>query len=945
MNKHKISISIVVFMLLFQMLGGFWPQTTASAQLELTPKLGEAEAFGLLAAKGIDSQSPSQIEQNLGVGSAEFIFDETNFVVKGTIHLGDELVATALEDAMVYRDFLAPSECEVTLNSDSFLQNELVLSPGRYCLEAVTELGNKLLLAATTEDEKFTFHVAGPLLVKSSFEVETLNPEAEVNWLVEELHIEPDVKFVGTVLSVGDIKLAQDVQIGGRLISLDGGISLDGSVVSEFLLDEEEPEPIELPIEPVDEVPEPEEITPEPIEETPEPVDEIPEPEEITPEPIEETPELVDEVPEPEEITPDPIEETPEPVDEVPEPEEITPEPIEETPVEETDGEDVDASILGMEIEKISPYYEIGRQTLEDGTILYAHHINGPSTPPENYAIEAEDNHVEGISYTFLLPYFPSYDWVFGCSAVSAAMVSAYYDYNGLPNMYAGPSNKGNAPITDTHWGTWTDGAGATYPGNPIVASRKGTDRRTTRGSVDDYWVESLHPGPDPFITGNWAQHAYGTAVGDYMRTSQSRYDNRDGWTWWHWPDGFGVYTCEQIENAGIHYDGAVGVKQFFNARGYGVGNCYSTGVDTNGGTYTLYDFQSSIFAGRPVIIHLEGHTVVGYGYERNTDWIYIRDTWDSDPTNLKYMRWGESYLGLKMLAVSVIEPIVPTTKLPTPVSPASKIYSYNPMYIWKRVNGATMYDVTVKTRSGEVVIHSEYFSSEICGFTNCAVRQGPLPYYTNYIWEVDAYSYGEWTGSSASKAFTPVNPVPVTKAPSGPTFTRTPDFTWVAIPGASHYQVQVFEGGTLLGYLTVRAMDVCSGTLCKTTVVSGLAPGNYFWRVKSYMSGWRSFSRGKPFVVTNAPKPIAPIGTVSTGSPKHQWVMKPGAAYYAVHLFQGSKLLAQKTVYPSACSGNICSATIKTNLPNGKYFWRVRAYAYKNWTDWSPYAHFTVSR
>ena len=33
----------------------------------------------------------------------------------------------------------------------------------------------------------------------------------------------------------------------------------------------------------------------------------------------------------------------------------------------------------------------------------------------------------------------PAYNWVFGCSAVSASMIGAYFDRNGLPNIYTGP--------------------------------------------------------------------------------------------------------------------------------------------------------------------------------------------------------------------------------------------------------------------------------------------------------------------------------------------------------------------------------------------------------------------------------------------------------------------------------------------------------------------------
>ena len=125
---------------------------------------------------------------------------------------------------------------------------------------------------------------------------------------------------------------------------------------------------------------------------------------------------------------------------------------------------------------------------------------------------------------------FPSFDWVFGCSAVSGAMIAAYYDRGLYPNLYTGPTNGGVMPLTDTSWATWSDGF-ETYPNNPLIASHNGLDGRTSKGSIDDYWIEYNSTSQDPYITGGWTQHDWGTAIGDYMKTSQSVYSNTDGST------------------------------------------------------------------------------------------------------------------------------------------------------------------------------------------------------------------------------------------------------------------------------------------------------------------------------------------------------------------------------------------------------------------------------
>ena len=81
--------------------------------------------------------------------------------------------------------------------------------------------------------------------------------------------------------------------------------------------------------------------------------------------------------------------------------------------------------------------------------------------------------------------------------------------------------------------------ASDTYPNNPLIASHNGLDGRSTRGSIDDYWISYGSSASDPYITGAWTQHAWGDAIGDYMKTSQSAHGNIDGST--------SFYTCDFI--------------------------------------------------------------------------------------------------------------------------------------------------------------------------------------------------------------------------------------------------------------------------------------------------------------------------------------------------------------------------------------------------------------
>lgn len=317
------------------------------------------------------------------------------------------------------------------------------------------------------------------------------------------------------------------------------------------------------------------------------------------------------------------------------------------TPIEEDDSD----------VTVFNEYYSERYLTLDDGTEVTESIINGPSTPPlgQSEWIQSDNIQPEGI-----IQGFPSYNWVFGCTAVSAAMVAAYHDRTGYSNVYTGPTNGGVMPLNNV-WGTWKDRTNATYPSNPLIASQNGVDGRTSRGSIDDYWVSSDSTAQDPFITGGWTEHTYGTAIGDYMRTSQSKFNNVDGATSiYNYSSGSAPLTCATMANQGLA-DGNLGRMRFYQQRGYEVTTCFNQRTDNAvSGGFSLAQFKAEIDAGHPVLIHVVGHTMVGYGYDGST--IFIRDTWDNDPSHTYTMPWGGYYQNMRMDSVSVLR-----LKQPTP--------------------------------------------------------------------------------------------------------------------------------------------------------------------------------------------------------------------------------------------------------------------------------------
>lgn len=320
--------------------------------------------------------------------------------------------------------------------------------------------------------------------------------------------------------------------------------------------------------------------------------------------------------------------------------------------------------IQSVQTFKRSPYYTESIIQYPTGVVISEELINGPPTPPPGFDVQRQSvsspiPEIAGASKSITVP---GYSWVFGCSSVSGAMIAGFYDRSGWPNIYTGPANGGVAPPdnSSTVWPTWSDGS-STYPNLPIAASKQGVDGLGVRGSINDYWVKDTSTASDPYITGSWSQHTWGTAIGDYMKTSQSAYGNIDGSTvFYNFGDNTKL-TCSTMVNYDTSIpgkkisdvDGTYGRKLFYEARGYTVTDCYNQPTDNKyPGGFSFLNYKAEIDANRPVMINLAGHTIVGLGYDDATNTVYLHDTWDYSNHS---MTWGGSYSGMAMQSVSIV--------------------------------------------------------------------------------------------------------------------------------------------------------------------------------------------------------------------------------------------------------------------------------------------------
>ncbi|MBR4254113.1 MAG: hypothetical protein IKQ16_03395 [Lentisphaeria bacterium] len=245
----------------------------------------------------------------------------------------------------------------------------------------------------------------------------------------------------------------------------------------------------------------------------------------------------------------------------------------------------------------------------------------------------------------------PEAEYMYGCTPTAVAMVLGYYDLYGyrgadLSNMIEGDvdsksrgtdGNAYNMNAFDTVLGRAT----ATESFVSRFHSRGG--KETTPAQELKYSFKSDNKTID---TSNW------DCIADYLGTGQ----------YWRGNDNLSTTisysSLEDIfKNASYleitagsttrnvrHVDTTMlyGLDLYVQSRGYAL-DYEITGtyvVDVAGGSFTFADYMNEIDSGRPVMVSISGHSMVGYGYNAGTQEIIFDDCYVSG----RRMQWGGTY-------------------------------------------------------------------------------------------------------------------------------------------------------------------------------------------------------------------------------------------------------------------------------------------------------------
>lgn len=250
----------------------------------------------------------------------------------------------------------------------------------------------------------------------------------------------------------------------------------------------------------------------------------------------------------------------------------------------------------------------------------------------------------------------PQAEYMYGCTPTAVGMILAYYDLYG----YRGSDGKLydfsalidgvpelNARGTDGD--IYNMNAFDTVLGN-FIASRRHVDEFffDDRENPMQEYQYSFVPGTTEFDTSRW------DCLADYLGTNQYWRGNSDYSTTLYLD-----VTLEYIINSDYLYtagmeigkplsfeikwaDVLYGLSMYVETTGYSMDakNSYTFRTDNNGGSFSFEDYKREIDAGHLLLISIEGHSMVGYGYDAETNEIILDDTYEHD----QRMKWGGSY-------------------------------------------------------------------------------------------------------------------------------------------------------------------------------------------------------------------------------------------------------------------------------------------------------------
>jgi hypothetical protein len=278
--------------------------------------------------------------------------------------------------------------------------------------------------------------------------------------------------------------------------------------------------------------------------------------------------------------------------------------------------------------------------------------------------------------------------------------------------------------------------------------------------------------------------------------------------------------------------------------------------------------------------------------------------------------------------------PDAPTLRLP---AVDGRVALSKPTFSWTAAPTANRYRIQVATNnafSGALLLDTETASTAVV--STVVLPQGI------YYWQVQSRdAVGNWGDFSAPRAFS-VN-LTLTPAQTSVSAVAYPRFTWTAYPAALAYRLEVATDAAFQH--PVDSYPVTRSTV-SYTAPSALPNGIYFWRVSVDLgAGFVPSPVSSSFTIS--PTALAPrlsqptnAAVLVTASPTLIWLATTSAGSYTYQIQIDDDLAFRSPALDQAVN----DLFLTTTLPDGRYYWRVRAVNSLGVTSaWSSVASFTL--
>jgi hypothetical protein len=230
---HKLKVLPILIILIMISLSLVGPSFVVSARLleSISPTLGAAASYSVLAGSIVTNTGPTTMTGNLGISPSIGVPPHyTGFPpgsVGGTIHDADTDAAAAQADATAAFTFLDQG-CDKTYAGVTDLSLASPLGPGTYCADAFILTGNLTLSGSGV----WIFKSASTLTTSSNSSVTGGDP-CNVWWrLVSSGTIGTGTTFIGNILALTDINLQTGASLNGRALAQTGQVTLDSNIIT-----------------------------------------------------------------------------------------------------------------------------------------------------------------------------------------------------------------------------------------------------------------------------------------------------------------------------------------------------------------------------------------------------------------------------------------------------------------------------------------------------------------------------------------------------------------------------------------------------------------------------------------------------------------------------------------------------------------------------------------